>query len=101
MSGLQKQQTILYVGGLAAEVTEEVLHAAFVPFGDIKSIQISKDYVKSKLFTDNCHLQILICSLYTDKSKGFGFVEFDLENDCSDALENMDGRYLLTHSFIE
>ena len=49
MSGLQKQQTILYVGGLAAEVTEEVLHAAFIPFGDIKSIQISKDYVKSKL----------------------------------------------------
>ena len=62
MSGLQKQQTILYVGGLAAEVTEEVLHAAFIPFGDIKSIQISKDYVKSKLFTNNCHLQILICS---------------------------------------
>ena len=48
MSGLQRQQSILYVGGLAAEVTEEILHAAFIPFGDIKSIQISKDYVKSK-----------------------------------------------------
>jgi len=44
---LRKQLTVLYVGGLAAEVTEEVLHAAFIPFGDLKSIQIAKDYVKS------------------------------------------------------
>jgi peptidyl-prolyl isomerase E (cyclophilin E) len=39
---------MLYVGGLDDTVTEEVLHAAFIPFGDLKSIQIPKDYKESK-----------------------------------------------------
>ena len=30
----------------------------------------------------------------TDKNKGFGFVEFELEEDATDALENMDGSEL-------
>ena len=29
-----------------------------------------------------------------DKHRGFGFVEFDLEEDCAAALENMDGAEL-------
>ena len=40
---------MLYVGGLDDTVTEEVLHAAFIPFGDLKSIQIPKDYKESKM----------------------------------------------------
>lgn len=40
---------MLYVGGLDDSVTEELLHAAFIPFGDLKSIQIPKDYKESKL----------------------------------------------------
>uniref|UniRef100_A0AAQ4S2C2 Peptidyl-prolyl cis-trans isomerase n=1 Tax=Gasterosteus aculeatus aculeatus TaxID=481459 RepID=A0AAQ4S2C2_GASAC len=35
---------VLYVGGLAEEVDEKVLHAAFIPFGDITDIQIPIDY---------------------------------------------------------
>uniref|UniRef100_A0AAY4C0I9 Peptidyl-prolyl cis-trans isomerase n=1 Tax=Denticeps clupeoides TaxID=299321 RepID=A0AAY4C0I9_9TELE len=35
---------VLYVGGLAEEVDEKVLHAAFIPFGDIIDIQIPLDY---------------------------------------------------------
>ena len=112
MSGLRGQQTILYVGGLAAEVTEELVHAAFIPFGDIKSVQISKDYVKSKCphalaYSLTHSLTYLLTYSLThfiiilDKSKGFGFVEFDQESDCSDALENMDGRYSLTHSVTD
>lgn len=31
-------------GGLAEEVDEKVLHAAFIPFGDITDIQIPLDY---------------------------------------------------------
>lgn len=31
-------------GGLAEEVDEKVLHAAFIPFGDIIDIQIPLDY---------------------------------------------------------
>ncbi|KAI2516384.1 PPIE isoform 11 [Pan troglodytes] len=35
---------VLYVGGLAEEVDDKVLHAAFIPFGDITDIQIPLDY---------------------------------------------------------
>lgn len=33
-----------FLGGLAEEVDEKVLHAAFIPFGDITDIQIPLDY---------------------------------------------------------
>lgn len=35
-------------GGLAEEVDEKVLHAAFIPFGDIIDIQIPLDYETGK-----------------------------------------------------
>jgi peptidyl-prolyl isomerase E (cyclophilin E) len=66
---------MLFVSGLVDNVTEEILLAAFIPFGEIKSIQIARDYVK-------------------DKAKGFGFVEFSLEEDAAAAIENMDGSEL-------
>ncbi|XP_017201922.1 peptidyl-prolyl cis-trans isomerase E isoform X1 [Oryctolagus cuniculus] len=50
---------VLYVGGLAEEVDDKVLHAAFIPFGDITDIQIPLDYE-------------------TEKHRGFAFVEFEL-----------------------
>lgn len=65
----------LYIGGLEESVNEETLHAAFIPFGEIKSIQIPRDY------QENTH-------------RGFGFVEFDLDEDAADAIENMDGAEL-------
>ncbi|CAN1147391.1 Peptidyl-prolyl cis-trans isomerase E [Linum perenne] len=33
------QKNTLYVGGLAEEVNESILHAAFIPFGDIKDVK--------------------------------------------------------------
>lgn len=36
-------------GGLAEEVDEKVLHAAFIPFGDITDIQIPLDYETGKV----------------------------------------------------
>jgi len=36
--------TLRAAGGLAEEVDEKVLHAAFIPFGDITDIQIPLDY---------------------------------------------------------
>lgn len=33
-----------FSGGLAEEVTEKILHAAFIPFGDVLDIQIPLDY---------------------------------------------------------
>jgi peptidyl-prolyl isomerase E (cyclophilin E) len=43
----QKNKKMIYVGGLDATVNEEVLHAAFIPFGDIKEVSIPKDYAES------------------------------------------------------
>ncbi|CAD5119683.1 DgyrCDS8278 [Dimorphilus gyrociliatus] len=62
---------ILYVGGLADEVTEKLLHAAFIPFGDIVSIQMPIDYE-------------------TEKHRGFAFVEYELLDDSKSAIDNMD-----------
>ena len=44
------QKSIVYVGGLEVNVTEEVLHAAFIPFGEIKTVQIPRDYQSSKCY---------------------------------------------------
>jgi hypothetical protein len=38
---------LVYVGGIDEKVNEELLHAAFIPFGDIKSVQIARDYATS------------------------------------------------------
>ncbi|GCB62816.1 peptidyl-prolyl cis-trans isomerase E isoform X1 [Scyliorhinus torazame] len=61
---------VLYVGGLAEEVDEKVLHAAFIPFGDIMDIQIPLDYE-------------------TEKHRGFAFIEFENAEDSAAAIDNM------------
>lgn len=60
----------VYVGGLAEEVDEKVLNAAFIPFGDIIDIQIPLDYE-------------------TEKHRGFAFVEFESAEDAAAAMDNM------------
>ncbi|ENN82533.1 hypothetical protein YQE_01095, partial [Dendroctonus ponderosae] len=57
---------IVYVGGLA----EEVLKAAFIPFGDIVDIQIPLDYE-------------------SEKHRGFAFIEFETSEDAGAAVDNM------------
>lgn len=37
-------KTTLYVGGLAENVNEEILQAAFLPFGNLKDINIPLDH---------------------------------------------------------
>ena len=61
---------VLYVGGLADEADEKILHAAFIPFGDIVDITIPLDYS-------------------TQKHRGFAFVEFELIEDAAAAMDNM------------
>jgi RNA recognition motif-containing protein len=41
------KRNMLYVGGLDAEVTEDILFAAFIPFGPLRSVQIPKDFKES------------------------------------------------------
>ncbi len=42
------KKNILHVGGVDDAITEEILHAAFVPFGELKSIQVPKNFTASK-----------------------------------------------------
>jgi hypothetical protein len=37
-------KTTLYVGGLAENVNEEILQAAFLPFGNLKDVNIPLDH---------------------------------------------------------
>ena len=60
----------LYVGGLDDKVDQNLLHAAFIPFGDIKDVSIPLDFK-------------------TGKHRGFGFVEFEEKEDAAEALDNM------------
>ena len=60
----------IYVGGLAEEVDEKILKAAFIPFGDVVDIQIPADYE-------------------TEKHRGFAFIEFEYAEDAAAAIDNM------------
>ncbi|RUS33323.1 peptidyl-prolyl cis-trans isomerase E [Jimgerdemannia flammicorona] len=65
-------KTTIYVGGIDQQVNEEILHAAFVPFGDVISVQLPPDPA-----SHNQH-------------RGFGFIEFETAEDTSAAIDNMD-----------
>ena len=39
---------IIYVGGLDDQVDEKSLHAAFVPFGEVKTIEMPLDHTTGK-----------------------------------------------------
>ncbi|XP_059428690.1 uncharacterized protein LOC132162467 [Corylus avellana] len=69
------QKNTLYVGGLAEEVNEAILHAAFIPFGDIKDVKTPLDQA-------------------TQKHRSFGFVTFLEKEDASTTMDNMDGSEL-------
>ena len=72
----QGRKRTLYVGGLEESVTEEVVFAAFIPFGDLKEVSIPKDFGdKTKSM----------------KHKGFAFVEFEEAEDAQEAMDNMEG----------
>ncbi|AQK64289.1 peptidyl-prolyl cis-trans isomerase E [Zea mays] len=69
------QKNTLYVGGLAEEVDEKILHAAFVPFGEVKDVKTPLDQS-------------------TQKHRSFGFVTFLEREDAAAAMDNMDGAEL-------
>ncbi|DBA03261.1 TPA: hypothetical protein N0F65_011620 [Lagenidium giganteum] len=67
-----RNKKCLYVGGLDRQVTQEILYAAFVPFGPVKEVQIPS--------ANQSH----------GGARGYGFVEFEEEEDAQAALDNMD-----------
>ena len=68
--------TLTFTGGLAEEVTEDVLKAAFIPFGEMSEVQMPIDY-------------------QTEKHRGFAFIEFELPEDALAAIDNMVSRHVL------
>lgn len=65
----------LFVGGLAWASDEDSLRQAFEQFGSVR---------ETKVITDR----------ETGRSKGFGFVTFDNEEDAQEALRQLDGSSL-------
>lgn len=74
-SNLQSHRS-LYVGGLEETVTDATLRAAMIPFGNLKSLDIPRDYQKGT-------------------NRGFGFVEYEDADDAAEAIFNMNGAELL------
>ena len=65
----------IYVGNLAFTVTEDDLRKAFEAFGQVASANVIKDQ-------------------YTDKSKGFGFVEMPEGSEAQAAIAGLNGKEL-------
>jgi cold-inducible RNA-binding protein len=73
---LQKEIRMnIYVGNLSNEVTEEDLKQAFETFGEVESVKIIKDK-------------------YTNRSKGFGFVEMTDKAEGQSAIDDLNGKEL-------
>ncbi len=71
MEGIESMINI-YVGNLSYQTTEEDLRQAFGAYGEV-------------------HAAAVIHDKFTDKSKGFGFVEMPSDDEAKAAIEAMDG----------
>ncbi|MBP6962418.1 RNA-binding protein [Candidatus Saccharibacteria bacterium] len=65
----------LFVGGLPFSTTDDELQAAFAAFGTVSS---------AKVITDR----------ETGRSRGFGFVEFDNDDEGKASIAGLDGKEL-------
>ena len=63
-------KTTLYVGGLDDAATPATVHAAFIPFGEVKDVSLPLDPA-------------------TGRHRGFAFVEFEDAGDAAAAVDNM------------
>ena len=62
----------IYVGSINFEIKEDTIKQAFLPFGPIKSVNLSWDPL-------------------TNKHKGFAFIEYDIPEAAQLSLEQMNG----------
>jgi len=74
IENFSKKKT-LYVGGLDEQVDVTLLQAAFIPFGEIVEVVMPID-------------------ANTQRHRGFGFVEFEQQEDAMAALDNMNNSEL-------
>lgn len=62
----------IYVGNISYSVTEENIQELFEQYGKVNSVKI-------------------IIDRYTQRSKGFGFVEMEDENEANEAINAVNG----------
>lgn len=67
--------TNIYVGNLPYQLTEDELREAFLQFGEVSSVKIISDRD-------------------TGRSKGFGFVEMEVQSEAEEAIKQLDGAAL-------
>ena len=65
----------LYVGGLSFNTTEDQIKEEFAKFGKVESATVIKDR-------------------YSDRSKGFGFVEMSSDSEADEAIKGLNGTTL-------
>jgi RNA recognition motif-containing protein len=65
----------LYVGGLSFNTTEDQLREAFAKFGAVESATVIRDR-------------------YSDRSRGFGFVEMSSDSEAEEAIRGLSGTLL-------
>ncbi|MCG2722829.1 MAG: RNA-binding protein [Thermodesulfovibrionales bacterium] len=63
----------MYVGNISYNTTEEELRELFSEYGEIASLKIMKDQ-------------------FTDRSKGFGFIEMANDEDAKKAMATLNGK---------
>lgn len=67
----------IFIGGLAEDVDEAIIHEHFSPFGDIVEVQLPSATTNPAQETDVKH-------------RGFAFVTYSSAADAQDAIDNMD-----------
>ena len=65
----------LYVGGLSYDTTEDRLRGEFAKFGTVESATVIRDK-------------------YSDRSKGFGFVEMSSDSEAEEAMQGLNNATL-------
>lgn len=109
MTDVTKQTKTVFVGGLDQQVTQQTLHDAFIPFGDITDVSLPKPelqvpiasiiHKKNQKKTRKKNIPSpLELTLHEhshrasnkDPHRGFGYVEFSLAEDAREAIDNMD-----------
>jgi hypothetical protein len=82
MSDSTRLTSTIYVSGLAPELTHQHLHSAFIPFGDIADINLPNPDLAPGQAPPPPGTQL--------GHRGFGYVEFESEEDAKEAIDNMD-----------
>lgn len=65
----------IYVGNFSDQLTEQVLREMFEPFGAVESVKIIKDR-------------------FSNRSKGFGFVEMPSNSEADQAIKALNGNII-------